>query len=106
MLGIDDFLTKKALSYAIRRGLFYVGTYLVANGWTSDDIWTQLAPGLALLLVDAILSLRDKLKARQVAKAALVTSPPAVGVDLNAAVKAIAKAPKHFLALADAKAEA
>lgn len=92
MFGIDDFLTKKAIAYAIRRGLFYAGTYLVANGWTSDEIWTQLAPGLALLLADFILSARDKMKARKVAKAALVSEPPPVGANLDAELRAISKA--------------
>jgi hypothetical protein len=92
MWKIDDFIAKKALAYAIRRGLFYAGSYLVANGWTSDEIWTQLAPGLALLLADFALSARDKIKARKVAKVALVSDPPPAGANLDAELKAISKA--------------
>jgi hypothetical protein len=70
MFGIDKFLTKKMIAYAVRRGLLLVGLYLVKEGWVEGDVWTEVAPGLALMAADAALSLYDKIQARRTVVAA------------------------------------
>lgn len=62
---VDRFLAKKVLTYALKRGLVIAGSYLVAEGWIEGEVWTQVAPGLAMLVADFALSLYDKYQARK-----------------------------------------
>jgi hypothetical protein len=71
MFGLDRFLTRKMLAYAVRRGLMIAGAYLVSEGWVEGEVWTQAAPGIALIAADFALSMYDKVQARRTVQAAV-----------------------------------
>lgn len=90
MFGLDRFLTRKMIAYAVRRALTLGGAYLVAEGWVEGDVWTQVAPGLALLVADFALSMYDKVQARKTVQAAVDPSlgTPKTDKAIAAAMKA------------------
>ena len=71
MFGLDKFLLKKMLAYALRRALTAAGLYLIEQGWVDASDWTQMLPGLSLVLVDFALSMTDKVMARRTVQAAV-----------------------------------
>lgn len=84
---MDKFLVKKMLSYALRRGLTLLGGYFVAEGWVEGEMWSQVAPGLALLVADFVMSMYDKLQARKAVQVAIALPASATEADVVAALK-------------------
>lgn len=87
---LDKFITRKMIAYAVRRGLVLLGGYLVAEGWVEGDVWTQAAPGIALVGADFALSMYEKVQARKTVQAAIdpSRSTPKTDKAIAAAMKA------------------
>jgi hypothetical protein len=55
-------LVQDMLMSVVRKGLVMLGTYIMATGAVSDNEWTNVAAGLAPVIVGVVWSLVNKVK--------------------------------------------
>lgn len=85
---LDNFLLKRMLEFAAKRGLTALGVVLISKGWATEGDWAALVVALSPIVVDLLWSLYDKAKARK--REAIASemqgrvTPEAVTAELNA----------------------